>query len=370
MPIIDNCDFQFMYNNQFDLTYNSLTIDSEKSGFPFTNSSNTDLFKEWKIESHFKIDATNNKIYVDALTATLTVANYTGATLATEIQTQLNAVSSNWTVTYSTTTHRFTLDHTGIVTLILSNQTNAAWFTLGYTSIVDIPDTNFVANEQRNHYPSVQITIDVGYNANIGFLGIFSKLGTPFSISENATVTIEGDNLNFLGTIALTKTATITQNGAFSVINDVESEYRYWRITIEDIFNLNGPEIGIGYLYLGYASQANERNVSSGFDHGLVDNSTVSIAENGSLYFDSKTKTNQFGSINIPLAKETTRDVIEDLYKTVGKTTPFVIAIDPKTAISSTVDKFTKLVRFASDPVFNHVHYNLFNISFTLEEVI
>ena len=370
MPIIDNCDFQFMYNNQFDSAYNSLTIDSEKSGFPFTNAIDTDLFKEWKIESHFKIDATNNKLYVDALTATLTIANYTGATLATEVQTQLNAVSSGYTVAYSTTTHRFTITNSGSVSLILSNQTTAAWFTLGYSSITDQTGTSFPADEQRNHYPSVQVTIDVGYNANIGFLGIFSKLGTPFSISENATVTIEGDNLNFLGTIALTKTATITQNGAFSVINDVESEYRYWRITIEDIYNINGPEINMGYLYLGYASQANERNISVGFNHGLVDRSVTSVAENGTLYFDSKTKTNQFGNITIPLAKETTRDVIEDLFQTVGKTTPFVIAIDPKTEISSSIDKFTKLVRFTSDPVYNHIHYNIFNISFTLEEVI
>lgn len=373
MPIIDNCNFIFLNNNQFNVNYASLSVDSEQVSYPLTNAFTTDLYTQWKMESFFRIDSSNDTLYVNDgadQVASLTNDDYTGDELATEIQTQLNAVSSNWTCSYSSTTNKFTIGNSGSVTIQLSNQTNAAWFTIGFASIVNQAGTSFVAEEQRNHYPSISLTADFSYAQNIGACVLLSPLGTPFTLSESATITVEGDNLNFASTAALSKTMTVTDKGAFLFINDVESNYRYWRITIEDMYNFNGPEIAIGYLYLGYASQANERNVANGLTYGLKDTSKISVAENGSLYFDEKIKKNNFGNINIPLARKTTRDLIYELYQENGLTRPFIFSIDPKTEITNSIDDMTKLVRFASEPTFKHVKYDIFDISFTLEEVI
>lgn len=373
MPIIDNVNFTFLNNNQLGIGYNSLSVDSEQGSYPFTNSLDTNLYKQWRTDSFFKIDTTNNTVYINDgadKTATITSGNYTGATLATEIQSRLNVVSSGWTVTYSTTTYTFTISNIGSVTLRLSEQTNGAWFTIGFSSITNQTGTTFTGDEQRNHYPSVSVEIDFGYSANIGGVVLLSPKGADFTISEGATITVQGDNLGFLGTPDLTKTVTITKNGAILFINDVESNYRYWKITIEDIYNLSGPEMAIGYLYIGNAQQANERNVSTGLDYSLSDDSKISRAENGALYFDEKIKTNKFGSINIPLARQTTRDIIFDLFNENGTTRPFIFSIDPKGEISTTVDQLTKFVRFTSEPIFKNIQYDIFDISFTLEEVI
>jgi flagellin-like hook-associated protein FlgL len=59
--------------------------------------------------SEFVVDSTNNTMYENGAPITLTAGAYTGATLATEIQTQLNAVQAGHTVTYDATTRKFTI---------------------------------------------------------------------------------------------------------------------------------------------------------------------------------------------------------------------------------------------------------------------
>src|SRR5690606_33367489 len=84
-------------------------------------------------------------------TVTLTEGSYTYATLATHIQTQLNAASSGWTVAYSTTTGKFTISRSGSGTLRFSETTDAAWDTLGFLGAVDDASGPWVSDEQRNH---------------------------------------------------------------------------------------------------------------------------------------------------------------------------------------------------------------------------
>jgi flagellin-like hook-associated protein FlgL len=57
----------------------------------------------------FVVDTSNNTLYEDGTPARLTAGTYTGAALATEIQTQLNAVRVGHTVTFDATTRKFTI---------------------------------------------------------------------------------------------------------------------------------------------------------------------------------------------------------------------------------------------------------------------
>jgi flagellin-like hook-associated protein FlgL len=57
----------------------------------------------------FVVDASNNTIYENGAPATLTSGTYTGAALATEIGTQLNAIQAGHTVTYDAATMKFTI---------------------------------------------------------------------------------------------------------------------------------------------------------------------------------------------------------------------------------------------------------------------
>ncbi len=57
----------------------------------------------------FVVDGSNDTIYENGTAAHLTAGTYTGATLATELQTQLNSIQAGHTVTYDAATMRFTI---------------------------------------------------------------------------------------------------------------------------------------------------------------------------------------------------------------------------------------------------------------------
>jgi flagellar hook-associated protein 3 FlgL len=59
--------------------------------------------------AEFVVDSTDNTIYENGAPITLTTGTYTGAALATEVQTQLNAVQAGHTVTYDAATMKFTI---------------------------------------------------------------------------------------------------------------------------------------------------------------------------------------------------------------------------------------------------------------------
>lgn len=137
MAIVDNHRIRFMRNNLISLSVNSFTFSSETTGFEAANVLNTNRSETWKPSGNFTIDSTNNIIYINDGSnkdIAITEGNYaTPDLMATEIQTKLNASSSNWTVSYDTGggTFKFTISNTSSVTLRLSSTTNAVWDTIG-----------------------------------------------------------------------------------------------------------------------------------------------------------------------------------------------------------------------------------------------
>ena len=83
------------------------------------------------------IDATNHTFYRNGAAVTLTNGTYTGATLATEIQTQLNAVQAGHLVSYDAKTRKFTItNNTGAVeTYNWSNAGATAGGVLGFDNV-------------------------------------------------------------------------------------------------------------------------------------------------------------------------------------------------------------------------------------------
>ena len=84
----------------------------------------------------FVVDATNNTIYRNGTAITLTQGTYTGATLASEIQTRLNGVEAGHIVAYDASTRRFTIANNTIndVTLDWSDPGSTAGQMLGFNT--------------------------------------------------------------------------------------------------------------------------------------------------------------------------------------------------------------------------------------------
>lgn len=370
MPVDTSCNFRFMNSNLLAGSLPARTYSSETTGFEFANALTSDRTDYWKPDSYFLIDSTNNKIYINDgadKTATITAGDYTGATLATEIQTQLNTVSSNFTVSY-TSSYGFNISNSGSITLRLSEDTNAAWETIGFVSGIDTSGTNLDADEQRNHWPYQWVKCDFGYQASIGFLGIISALPDAFPMSSVGTVTIEANNIDDFTSPPLSETATITKAGVFKFLDDVDSSYRYWRLKIYDPYYSGGPNIQIGNIYLGEYEQFTARNISPEFSYSIVDRSEVIESKGGKLYFDTKDKFYQFEGLEAALLDKTNRLKTENLFKQVGISSSFYIAIDPKQAVSNSIEEFTHYVFFSGAPSFTHVFSEYFTARFNLRE--
>lgn len=375
-----NKRIRFMTNNFAELISASISVSSALSAFPISNAINKFRSRVFKFSGRFTISSTTNKLYINdgaPKTISLTAGEYTTpALLATHIQTQLNATSSGWTVTYDSVgeTFRFIIANTGSVTLRLSTTTDAVWTTIGYTTSLDIVGTSFTADRQRNHYPNETITMDMGFNATMTFLGLIGPLNEVFSINEGATVKLLGSNLNQWTTPPLSITLDVTDKGILRHLDDqTDTAYRFWRIELDDTASPNpaGPEgVSIGNLYLGDYITLSNRNVGIGFDKGDVDKSDVEESTSGVLHFDRKTKYQTISGASIGLLDKADKDTLSAMYEKLGNTTPFYVSLDPTLAVTDELTELTLYVVFPVEPRLIHIIAETYSMSLSFRELV
>ena len=360
-----------MDNNLALRTPNSFS--SENATYPLSNTRDSNRAKVWKPTGCFVIDGTINTIYINDGSdkdVVLTEGTYTAATLATHIQTQLNASSSGWTVSYSTTTNKFTISRSSSATLRLSGTTGGPiWNTIGFTTTTDIVGTSWTGDQSRLH-TSEYIIWDLGAPRDVTFFSAIGPIGQTFSISRGATVKLMGNNINDFTSPPFDETLTVTDEGIFSFFDGEDDySYRYWKFQIVDYYNTE--EIQISYIYLGdYFTFDNDRTVSFGFEKALLDPSVSSESENSTLYFDTRTKFSVFGNIGLELLKRDHKYTLEAMFKIFGKTNPFFISIDPTNAYTDNLEELTKFVYFNEEPRFRHVMKDLFSCGVSFREVV
>ncbi len=378
MTTTTNQRMRFMDNNLAELTTGSITYSSELAAFPGSNSINKFRSKVWKPAGNFVVTASSNdKIYINDganKTVTITAGTYTADTLATEVQTQLNASSSGWTFDYDNTAgeYKFRFAHGSSHTLRFSQQTEALWDDIGFVLTSDETiSTQRKADEQRNHmYESV--IYDLGYNAPIEFFSVISPLDEEFSISDQATVKIQGNNLNQWTSPPLDITLTRTSEGIFHFFDSTaDSSYRFWRFYFIDQFNPNGNEgFSLSYVYLGDYTTLTTTNIQIGINKTIVDPSLRTESEAGAIYFDKKTKFITISNAGIALMDTSTREALEQLFFDFGTTTPFFISIDPRSCITDNLQDLTRYVVFNSPPRFTHVKADFFNMTLDFREIL
>ncbi len=365
-----------MDTNRATATTTTKTASTEKTDFEVDNLFTSYRSEVWKPTGWFEITASNNKLYFDdggAQTATITAsatAYTTGTLMATQVQTQMNAVSSGFTVSYSTSTYKFTISHASNFELTITSTTNAIWQTLGFTGSSDLTGANsYTGDAQRNHYPYEWFKLDLGAAAEVGFVGLIGDLSATIQISSTATITVEGNGSDSWASPSLSETLTRTTDGAFNFIDTVASSYRWWRVTIADMDNPLGPEFGVGHAFLG-PFQNVTNNIQTGFSFNQIDESVIAKSDGGQIYVDTKTKYYSFAGMGILRVSPSDKQTIENIFKTVGTHTPFYISLDPQGLISNNIGEFTRFVRFVSPPSFQHALYNTFDVNLNVVEVV
>jgi len=112
-----------------------ITASSTDASFPLSNLKKEQRSAVWRTTGNYVITSSNNKLNFKEsgggpeLTATLTAATYTAATLATEIKTQMEAVNGADTITVSRSaaTGKWTIATSGaFLSILFSTGTDAA----------------------------------------------------------------------------------------------------------------------------------------------------------------------------------------------------------------------------------------------------
>lgn len=215
-----------------------------------------------------------------------------------------------------------------------------------------------------------RLIIDIGFPDKINALTLFAPLGQALGITREATIKVQADNVNDWVSPELSETITMDRDDRLiHFLSNNAAYYRYWSLYIDDPTN---PDfISFANIYLGDYTATTYRNIAPGFGWETVDPSPRERSLNGTLYYDVKTKYDTFKSLQYQLMSDGDRTIVEQLYERFGKSKFMPIAIDPLgITVDGTASKLTRLARFGINLNRNHISFNRYSVSFSLEEVI
>lgn len=363
---------RFMNNNFIS---RSFTYSSQVSAFPASNAYNSSRSKVWKPGGNFTVVSSNKVLYVNDggdLTITLTEGSYTYATLATHIQTKLNASSSNWTCSYdfAGSTFKFTISRSsGTAHLRLSSTTDAAWDMLGFTGTTDLTTSPFVAMEQRNHTEE-WLQCDVGVPQNATFGALIGPIGEVLNLSNTANLRLQANNIDYWIDPPVDIAMSLDSQGSFQFLDDtVTDSYRYWRIYIKDRLNYRGPQgIKIAHAYIGSDVTLTGSNIGPGFGKTLVDPSLVQYSESGAAFYEVRTKYLSIPNMSIQLLSGSEQRELEQLFYDLGVQTPFYVSLDPKLEVSNSLQELTRYVLMQRPVNLQHIIRDYYSFSMEMRE--
>lgn len=329
---------RFMYSNLWDS--GTLTYSKQHPNFPATNTRHRWHTRTWRSRygaasswGNFVIEAgVNDKIDFEEtngveLTATLTASTYNADTLASHIETKLEAVgASNYTVTYSDSTNKFTLASDGaggggIFKLRWNTGTNAATSVgtaIGFN--VDADDSgalSYTADYLRIHTEE-WLKLDRG-GSTPAITAIIIKYN---NFSTSATIQVQGN--------ATDAWASPTYNQVITLDNDVMAHFpssaqslRWWRIRIRDVSN-SDTYVEMGRVFLGtYFEPTQEVHINYELDP--TDPSLLTFSEGGQLSTIQKT---HFENKNYYFPATDEKSSFETVFNSRGTTKDLFICID------------------------------------------
>ena len=371
---MSNCAVRFMDNNLALPATARITYSSSKSGFPGTNAYDQRRSRLWITGGNFTITASNNKLYINDgtnKTVTLDSGNYTYAALATHIQTKLNASSTNWTCTYSTTTRKFTITRTSGTAVLRTSQLIAPVFnSIGFATGPDDPSKPFVSDFPVNH-------TDEWYKADFvqpvpiqAFMACW-KNGVSKAFSGDADIRVQFNNVDDWASPALEFSLTAFDRGIFQFFDDDDTSYRYCRFWFSNPRASCGPEgFMFGNIYMGSYRTVTVSNVAPEIGAKLEDLSKIQVAASGAEYANVKGKRRKWSSMEMQLLEASERRALQQTISRLGNTEHFYFCLDPTSAVTQDLDEATFYAKFDSEPDLKHVIRDYWTLSFDLKEAI
>lgn len=346
----------FCYNNWLDV--GTFTASSALSDYPASNLSSGIRSLQWKPSGIFEISSTNNKVYINGSTFTLTAGTYTSATLITHFNTVTSQTLSRNSL------GRFVITLGGAGTLNLATTTNSVWSTLGFLGTTDAAGTAFTADERR-YSTGEWLKVDMLIPQRPDFGALVGNANEVFS-APTATVKLQGNNLDLWSSPPVEVTLEVSDLGAFCVPEDLQP-CRFWRLFIDDKKN---NSIAISAAYIGTGVKTTNTNISTGFARNRADTSIRLYSEGGQLYVSRRAKVLSLTNTGMLYLAGQDRTDMEQLIYDLGVSKPFFLVLDPGLNVSTALKDMAHYVYQNSDVSLTHVLRDYYNVSFDFREVL
>jgi hypothetical protein len=340
------------------------------AGFPASNVVSMNRANLWVTNGNFKVDATNNRLYITIgatpYTVTLTNGNYTGATLGTHITSKiLTATSLAITCTYLSS-YKFHWESVATnFKLVLSNQTAAIWNDIGLTGLVDITvlTSGELDGEIRIHTHEY-VYFDLGYAMDISFFALMPQRNYSNMLTVGATINISASNVNDITTAPLSVNVGSGVEGIYYFLETgTPVSYRYVWITIVDPANPFGPNLVFSQMFLGGYVALPNRTVDANFTIQDVDRALRTESQAGGLYFERYGRHKRYSNLKFSNMTRAETTAIQQLYYDIGKSNNFYLSLDSGN-FNGDIEQFTNIGVFENDPTITAKQANFFDANF------
>lgn len=368
-------NIKFLTNN-FIENYANFYYSSQNASYPALNINDPFRSKVWRSNTgNFEVNFANDKLVINDgtdKTVSITRQSYSsGALLATELQTRLNAASSNFTVVYTSATNKFTISRTTSFSILWTNSTTSCADLFGYyDGADDTGGSSYEADEARICYPSEWFKFDFGLTRNPKAVCIIDNLEEKIKIQPSVTAKLQGafsNSWNAPFEVDLPYNADIIAKIDMNGL--LPSACRWARLYLPDLTNPLGY-VQLGKIYIGDAFEIESSNVQREFMESAQDLTTSDRAIDGELYFDTRPTFSKFSSINIALCNKDDVDLIKSIWDQHRTYKPFFVSIDSDAVATNDISEWTKYVRFVGPPEYQTVTSKIWNVNFGLEELL
>lgn len=235
----------------------SLSADSAQPAWPVSRVRDQSPGRTWRSKTGWTVvTGWNNRLDFHEVggdrAAVIAAGNYpTGALLAAAIQTAMNAVavSNTYTVSYSGTTHKFTIAGTGSFSIEWQSGPNTL-LTIGkdlgfIVGSDDTGGTTYTADGeayQSRHY----VVADFGAATLVEFAGIAGPLGGSATFTVGAS-----DSSALAAVLGVDLLASMYGGDRQQFSTEATGEYRYWAIIVDDVGNESTSNAEIGVVWFG-----------------------------------------------------------------------------------------------------------------------
>jgi hypothetical protein len=361
-----------MWENWWDT--GTLTYSTQHNNFPATQTRHRWHTFPWRTRygansgwGQFIITASSNDRIdfedsgLTTRVASLTPATYTADTLASHIETQMEAVTTdNFTVSYSDSVNKFVITNdTGTFELLWnsgSNKSRSAAGTLGYDDTAD--DTgaaSYTADYLRIHTEE-WLKLDLGSAKAIKCFGFKFH-----NLSSTATARIQLNNADTWSSPNVDQPLTIT-SGITIYFWETAQTQQWVRLQVKDIDNSDGYiEIGRCNLSTFFEPSVNFRR---DYTRTLHDPSEIMLSDGGQLSSNKKNKYQSY-NLNFEYISDSDVDSFVEMWDYLGITKDFFFTRDRDNA--GTTSHYARLIR---DIQIQHIiRDELFSVSLGIEEL-